>query len=142
MNKMRNKVNLDKTLSYTASSFTYKDPYNPKRGLLPMAKNALWTFLSVRNIENEFIDFKKAAPAEATLRQWLGAVGADQLLNRKGSTWRALDDAARAAAGQDAGAGALLQAQPSVIKRPVVQWPDGALTVGFDPIDWAARTTG
>ena len=58
MNKMRNKVNLDKTLSYTASSFTYKEPYNPNRGLLLKAKNAMWTFFSVRNIENEFIDFK------------------------------------------------------------------------------------
>jgi arsenate reductase-like glutaredoxin family protein len=37
---------------------------------------------------------------------------------------------------------ALMQAQPSVIKRPVVQWPDGALTVGFDPADWTARTPG
>ena len=58
MNKVKNKVNLDKTLSYTQSSFTYKDPYNPNRPLLLKAKNKLWTFFSVRNIENEFIDFK------------------------------------------------------------------------------------
>ena len=96
-------------------------------------------WLAARGVAHEFIDFKKAAPAEATLRQWLAAVGAEQLLNRKGSTWRALDDAARAAAGQDAGAVALMQAQPSVIKRPVVQWPDGALTVGFGEADWSGR---
>ena len=58
MNKVKNKVNLDKTLSFTQSSFTYKDPYNPNRPLILKAKNKLWTFFSVRNIENEFIDFK------------------------------------------------------------------------------------
>jgi arsenate reductase len=99
-------------------------------------------WLTARGVAHEFIDFKKAAPAEALLRQWLAAVGEERLLNRKGSTWRALDDAARAAAEQEAGAIALMRAQPSLIKRPVVQWPDGALTVGFDPADWAARTAG
>jgi hypothetical protein len=58
MNKIRNKVNLDKTLSYTQSSFTYKDPYDPKRPILLKLRNRIWTFLAVRNIENEFIDFK------------------------------------------------------------------------------------
>jgi hypothetical protein len=58
MNKLRNKVNLDKTLSYTQSSFTYKDPYSPNRNMLLKARNSVWTFFSVRNIENEFIDFK------------------------------------------------------------------------------------
>ncbi len=58
MNKLRNKVNLDKTLSYTQSSFTYKDPYDPARPLLLKLRNRVWTFFSVRNVENEFIDFK------------------------------------------------------------------------------------
>lgn len=58
MNKLRNKVNLDKTLSYTQSSFTYKDPFDPNRSLLLKLRNSLWTFFSVRNVENEFIDFK------------------------------------------------------------------------------------
>ena len=58
MNKMKNKVNLDKTLSYTQSSFTYKDPYTPHRPFLLKARNSIWTFFAIRNIENEFIDFK------------------------------------------------------------------------------------
>jgi hypothetical protein len=58
MHKLRNKVNLDKTLSYTQSSFTYKDPYNPNGSALYHMRNKLFTFFSVRNIENEFIDFK------------------------------------------------------------------------------------
>jgi hypothetical protein len=58
MNKLKNKVNLDKTLSYTQSSFTYKDPFNPNRPLLSKLRNRVWTFFATRNIENEFIDFK------------------------------------------------------------------------------------
>ena len=34
---------------------------------------------------------------------------------------------------------ALMLEQPSVIKRPVVEWDDGAITVGFDPDAWASR---
>ena len=38
-----------------------------------------------------------------------------------------------------ASARALMLAQPSVIKRPVVEWRDGAITVGFDPAEFARR---
>ncbi len=58
MNKLKNKINLDKTLSYTQSSFTYKDPYNPNRPLLSQLGNKVRTFFAIRNIENEFVDFK------------------------------------------------------------------------------------
>ena len=36
-------------------------------------------------------------------------------------------------------AAALLQAQPSAIRRPVIEWGGGAITVGFAPDDWSAR---
>jgi Spx/MgsR family transcriptional regulator len=96
-------------------------------------------WLTGRGVAHEFIDFKKAAPGAALLQGWARAVGTERLLNRKGSTWRALDSSAQAAAGTDAGALALMQAQPSVIKRPVVVWADGAVSVGFDEAAWAAR---
>jgi arsenate reductase-like glutaredoxin family protein len=73
------------------------------------------------------------------LEQWLGAVGWEPLLNRKGTTWRRLDEARRNAVRDAASARALMLDQPSVIKRPVVQWPDGRITVGFDAADWARR---
>ena len=56
--KANSRVNLDKTLAFTQSSFFYKDPFNPKGGLLYKAKNKVQTFFSLRNVENEFIDFK------------------------------------------------------------------------------------
>ncbi|MDE2370097.1 MAG: Spx/MgsR family RNA polymerase-binding regulatory protein [Burkholderiales bacterium] len=88
-----------------------------------------------QGIEVAFHDFKKAGvPAEA-LDAWVAAVGWERLLNRQGNTWRRLDDATRAAAADAAGACALMRAQPSVIKRPVVVWP-AAITVGFTPTQW------
>jgi arsenate reductase (glutaredoxin) len=99
-------------------------------------------WLTCQGVEHAFIDFNKAAPDAALLLSWARAVGVERLLNRKGTTWRALDAAAQAAAASEAGALALMQAQPSVIKRPVVQWPDGSLTVGFDAAEWSARIAG
>ena len=51
-------MNLDQTLSFTQSSFAYKDPYRPSGNPIYKARNAVWTFFSLRNIENEFVDFK------------------------------------------------------------------------------------
>jgi Spx/MgsR family transcriptional regulator len=99
-------------------------------------------WLQARGLAHEFVDFKKTAPDAALLARWIGALGSERLLNRKGTTWRALDAAAQAAAASEAGAIALMAAQPSVIKRPVVQWADGSLSVGFDEADWRARTGG
>jgi arsenate reductase len=86
-----------------------------------------------------FHDFKKAGVPEDRLEAWAAAVGWERLLNRQGTSWRRLDDAQRAAVVDAASAKQLMRAQPSVIKRPVVEWDDGRVTVGFDPTDWARR---
>jgi arsenate reductase-like glutaredoxin family protein len=61
------------------------------------------------------------------------------VLNRRGTTWRKLDEATREATGDAAAASALMQAQPSLVKRPVVEWADGQISIGFDADAWAAR---
>jgi arsenate reductase (glutaredoxin) len=73
------------------------------------------------------------------LDEWLAAAGWQALLNRKGTTWRKLAEAQREAVHDAASARALMLAQPSVIKRPVLHWPDGVITVGFDAAEWAQR---
>jgi arsenate reductase (glutaredoxin) len=50
--------------------------------------------------------------------------------------WRRLDDAARAAVVDATSARTLMLQVPSVIKRPVVEWDDGRITVGFDAERW------
>jgi Spx/MgsR family transcriptional regulator len=86
-----------------------------------------------------FHDFKKAGVPPDRLDAWIEAVGWERLVNRHGTTWRQLDDAVRAAVVDTASAKRLMRDQASVIKRPVVEWADGAVSVGFDAADWATR---
>lgn len=96
-------------------------------------------WLADASVAHAFHDFRKSGVPAAHLDAWLKAVGPDRLLNRQGTTWRKLDPAAQARAGDADGARALMLEQPSVIKRPVVEWGDGTVTVGFDAADWALR---
>ena len=97
-------------------------------------------WLAAAGIVVRFHDFKKAGVPPDGLARWLDELGWERLLNRQGSTWRKLDEALRASVVDAASARALMLAQPSVIKRPVVDWGAG-LTVGFDPDRWAAGLT-
>ena len=96
-------------------------------------------WLTERKVAYLFHDFKKQGVPEAALDHWLAAAGWEKLLNRQGTTWRKLDDAAKAAVTDAKTARALMLTQASVIKRPVVAWPDSAVTVGFSVDDWLAR---
>ncbi len=94
-----------------------------------MKKARVW--LDQQGVEYRFHNYKADGIDEATLRRWIDQVGWEKLLNRAGTTFRKLDEADR----QDIDAGKairLMQAQPSLIKRPVLD-RDGTLTVGFKP---------
>jgi Spx/MgsR family transcriptional regulator len=96
-------------------------------------------WLQAQGRDVAFHDFKKAGVPADRLDAWAQAVGWERLVNRSGTTWRKLDDAVRAAVVDAASAKRLMRDQVSVIKRPVVEWPDGAITVGFDTADWDTR---
>jgi arsenate reductase len=96
-------------------------------------------WLTENGVEHRFHDFKKQGVPAAELAHWLDAVGWERLLNRKGTTWRQLEEATREAVVDAASAQVLMLAHASVIKRPVVQWASGTTTVGFDAADWLAR---
>jgi Spx/MgsR family transcriptional regulator len=96
-------------------------------------------WLTEHDLAYQFHDFKKQGVPAELLPQWLAQVGESVLLNRKGTTWRKLDEATRLAVVDVASATALMLAQPSVIKRPVVLWPNGQVSVGFDAALFAAR---
>ena len=93
-------------------------------------------WLNEHGVDVAFHDFKKGGVPPARLDTWLAAVGWEALLNRKGTTWRQLDEAVRSGVNDAASARALMLAHPSVIKRPVLEWQGGAVTVGFDPQRW------
>lgn len=94
-------------------------------------------WLTDQGVAHRFHDFRKAGVPQDRLDDWWRAAG-PSLVNRQGTTWRGLDEADRAAAQDEAGALALMVRQPALIKRPVVDWPDGQVTVGFDPERWRA----
>ena len=104
------------------------------------------TWLVSAGLEHDFYDFKKRGVPADRLPTWSKAVGGGEWLNRQGTTWRKLDAAAQAAAGDAAGAQALVLANPSLLTRPVVEWggPSAPVSVGFDALLWAdiaAKTT-
>ena len=97
------------------------------------------SWLNAQGRAHAFVDFKRAGVPVDEAEQWLATIGRDKLINRQGSTWRKLDANMQALASSDAGALQLMQQQSSVIKRPVVKWPDGSYSVGFDEAEWLNR---
>jgi arsenate reductase (glutaredoxin) len=86
-----------------------------------------------------FHDLKREPPTPDVLQGWMAQVPWATLVNRQGTTWRKLDAAVQQGVTDARSAQVLMQAQPSVIKRPVVVWHDGRITVGFVAADWSAR---
>jgi arsenate reductase len=88
------------------------------------------TWLAEHSHDVAFHDFKKQGVAAAWLQGVIQQAGWQALLNTRGTTWRKLSDTEKAAASDEAGAIALMLAQPSVIKRPVLE-RDGKYHLGF-----------
>jgi len=95
-------------------------------------------WLAAHDVAHTFHDFKKQGVPADRLAAWERAVGWEKLVNRQGTTWRKLAPPLQAATVDATSARALMLAQPSVIKRPVVDW-GGQITVGFDEKSWSER---
>ena len=95
-------------------------------------------WLDAKQIRYEFVDFKRAPPSAAQVKRWIDALGADSVVNRRGTTWRKLDPATQARADTKAGAVTLLVEHPSAIKRPVIEAGEDLL-IGFDAETYAER---
>ena len=88
------------------------------------------TWLAEHGIEYEFHDYKKAGVPPGKLKAWARQAGWEQLANTRGPTWRKIPEAKRANL-TEAKMLALLEANTSAIKRPIVE-AGGKLLVGFD----------
>lgn len=93
------------------------------------------TWLEGQGIAYDFHDYKKAGISAEKLGAWADAVGWELLLNKAGTTFRKLPESDKAGIDR-ARAIALMVEQPSLIKRPVLEYPGGVL-VGFKPDAWA-----
>lgn len=89
-------------------------------------------WFSDQAVIHRFHDFRRDGVDASLLREWINQLGSDALLNRRGTTWRQLDDAERLQADSDEGAIRLMQSNPSLIRRPVVEH-SGRIVCGFDP---------
>ncbi len=85
--------------------------------------------LKAREVDVLFHDFKKHGVSPQLLDEWIDSFGLDKVINRKGTTWRKLDEEVQNRAQSPEGAKALLLEQPTIIKRPVVEF-NGELTIG------------
>ncbi|WP_067736948.1 arsenate reductase [Novosphingobium naphthalenivorans] len=96
-------------------------------------------WLEAKGLDYTFHDYKKEGADPAKLESWIAAAGWEKVLNRAGTTFRKLPEEDKA--GLDAAkAVAIMQASPSTIKRPVVEYP-GGLLVGFKQAEWEAALT-
>ncbi|MBN8814422.1 MAG: ArsC family reductase [Sphingomonas sp.] len=98
------------------------------------------TWLDARGTAYAFHDYKKSGVDETALRRWVAALGWGTVLNRAGTTFRKLPDADRADLEANK-AITLMLAQPSMIKRPILEGAKedgGVLLAGFKPEAWEA----
>ena len=103
-----------------------------------MKKARAW--LDSHGVKYDFHDYKSAGIARDKLKAWSDELGWETLLNRAGTTFRKLPDAEKDGLNEKK-ALALMLAQPSMIKRPVLE-AGGKLLVGFTPDIYAKEVAG
>lgn len=98
-------------------------------------------WLEAQGIDYTFHDFKKDGAEGDKVAAWIADKGLDVVLNKRGTTFRKLSNAEKEHAADPAFATGLMVANPSMIKRPVLEYDteNGAgVLIGFKPADWEA----
>ena len=88
-------------------------------------------WLTNNAIDYEFHDYKKLGVPEKELKKWIKQVGWEVVLNKRGTTWRKLDDSIKEKINEQSAIQLMIDS-PSIIKRPVID-VEGKITVGFSP---------
>lgn len=95
-------------------------------------------WLDEHGVTYEFHDFKKLGVSLDKLQQWEEVYTWEQLLNKRGTTWRMLPEEAKDAVVDQETANKLMMEKTSSIKRPVVE-ADGLLLLGFDALQYGEK---
>jgi len=98
-------------------------------------KSAL-EWLNKNKIEFEFHDYKKSGITEAKLKEWCSQVGWESLVNKRGTTWRQLEEAVQKKVTNEKSAIALMIEKTSVIKRPLIEENGKIVLLGFDESEY------
>ena len=93
-------------------------------------------WLNDNGVDHAFHDYKKLGVPEKELKKWMKQVGWEVLLNKRGTTWRKLDDAVKESVNQKLAIEIMID-NPSIIKRPVLD-VNGKIVVGFSVDDYKA----
>lgn len=93
-------------------------------------------WLEERGIDVRLVDYRDEPVAAETLARWAGRLGWDKLINRRSPTWRGLDEGQKAAT-TDAQWATLVAEHPTLVRRPVLAWPDGRVELGFNEAEYA-----
>jgi len=92
-------------------------------------------WLDDNGVEYEFHNYKKLGVETSTLKKWCKEHGYENLINKRGTTWRRLDDTEKENLNQK-NAIALMQSNTSLIKRPIVEHNNLRL-IGFDETQYS-----
>ncbi|PST84592.1 arsenate reductase [Pedobacter yulinensis] len=101
-------------------------------------KNAL-NWLKGRGIDFVFHDFKKSSVTPERLHEWFSEFGWEQVVNKKGLTWKKLTPEEQAAVHDESTAAAMLVRNTSAIKRPVIEQDGKPVLIGFQEAAYAEK---
>lgn len=92
-----------------------------------------FTFLDEKGVAYDFIDYKKQKPSAALLTSFLEKTSLSTLVNMQGTTYKKMEEAQKAALENVETAIPILTENSSMIKRPLIVYSDGSITLGFVP---------
>ncbi len=96
-------------------------------------------WLKKNKVDFEFHDYKTKGITETKLKDWCRQVGWESLVNKRGTTWRKLDEPAQKKTSNEKAAIALMLEKPSIIKRPLIERNGKVLVLGFDEQEFASK---
>lgn len=99
-------------------------------------------WLKKHKVEFEFHDYKTKGITDIKLKEWIKQVGWESLVNKRGTTWRQLDEKVQAAVTNEKSAIALMMEKTSVIKRPLIEKNGKVIVLGFDEADYDEKFGG
>jgi arsenate reductase len=94
-------------------------------------KSAL-AWLKKHDVAFEFHDYKSKGITDEKLKSWSKQVGWENLVNKKGTTWRQLEEAVQKKTNNEKAAQLLMKEKTSVIKRPLIERDGKIIALGFD----------
>jgi len=92
-------------------------------------------WLDDHGLTHEFVDLRADTPSVKKISEWLSVVGHERLINRRSTTFKQLSEGDKATL-EGGDAVSVLRTQPTLIKRPVLEW-NSTVSVGFKAEDYA-----